>query len=51
MKINLLITGGLGYVGSFTAKNIFTRNKKKIYVVDNLSRGNTFSKNTQIVKF
>ena len=44
MKINLLITGGLGYIGSFTAKNIFTRNKKKTYVVDNLSRGNTFAK-------
>ena len=44
MKINLLITGGLGYIGSFTAKNIFTRNKKKTYIVDNLSRGNTFAK-------
>ena len=44
MKINLLITGGLGYIGSFTAKNIFTRNKKKTYVIDNLSRGNTFAK-------
>ena len=44
MKINLLITGGLGYIGSFTAKKIFIRNKKKIYVVDNLSRGNGFAK-------
>ena len=44
MKINLLITGGLGYIGSFTAKNIFTRNKKKTHTVDNLSRGNIFAK-------
>ena len=44
MKINLLITGGLGYIGSFTAKNIFTRNKKKTYVIDDLSRGNNFAK-------
>ena len=44
MKINLLITGGLGYVGSFTAKNIFARSKRKIYVIDNLSRGNIFAK-------
>jgi len=44
MKINLLITGGLGYIGSFTAKNIYTRSKKKTYVVDDLSRGNNFAK-------
>ena len=44
MKINLLITGGLGYIGSFTAKNIFKRSKKKTYVVDDLSRGNLFAK-------
>ena len=44
MKINLLITGGLGYIGSFTAKNIFNRNKKKAYVIDDLSRGNNFAK-------
>ena len=44
MKINLLITGGLGYIGSFTAKNIFSRSKKKTYVIDDLSRGNDFAK-------
>ena len=44
MEINLLITGGLGYIGSFTAKNIFKRNKKKAYVIDDLSRGNNFAK-------
>ena len=44
MKINLLITGGLGYIGSFTAKNILARNKKKTYVIDDLSRGNDFAK-------
>ena len=36
MKINLLITGGLGYIGSFTAKNILARGKKKTYVIDDL---------------
>ncbi len=44
MRNKLLITGGLGYIGSFTAKNIFTKSKKKVYVLDNLSRGNTFAK-------
>ena len=44
MRNKLLITGGLGYIGSFTAKNIFTKSKKKVYVIDNLSRGNTFAK-------
>ncbi len=44
MKINLLITGGLGYIGSFTAKNILARSKKKTYVIDDLSRGNDFAK-------
>ena len=41
MKIDLLITGGLGYIGSFTAKNILARSKKKTYVIDDLSRGGT----------
>ena len=44
MKINLLITGGLGYIGSFTAKNILAKSKKKTYVIDDLSRGNNFAK-------
>ena len=44
MKINLLITGGLGYIGSFTAKNILAKSKKKTYVIDDLSRGNDFAK-------
>ena len=44
MKLNLLITGGLGYIGSFTAKKYFEENKKKSLVVDNLSRGNRFAK-------
>jgi len=44
MKINLLITGGLGYIGSFTAKNYFLKTKKKSFVIDNLSRGNLFAK-------
>ena len=44
MMLNLLITGGLGYIGSFTAKNYFKKAKKKSIVIDNLSRGNNFAK-------
>lgn len=44
MSKNLLITGGLGYIGSFTCKNYLLKNKKKIFVIDNLSRGNNFAK-------
>ena len=44
MKQNLLITGGLGYIGSFTCKSLLLKNKKKPFVVDNLSRGNIFAK-------
>jgi len=44
MKFNLLITGGLGYIGSFTAKNYLKKTRKKLFVVDNLSRGNFFAK-------
>lgn len=44
MRQNLLITGGLGYIGSFTCKSLLLKNKKKPFVVDNLSRGNIFAK-------
>lgn len=44
MKLNLLITGGLGYIGSFTAKKYLRKTKKKSLVIDNLSRGNFFAK-------
>ena len=44
MKFNLLITGGMGYIGSFTAKNYLKKTKKKLFAVDNLSRGNFFAK-------
>ena len=44
MKLNILITGGLGYIGSFSAKNYLKKTKKKLVVVDNLSRGNFFAK-------
>ena len=44
MGLNLLITGGLGYIGSFTAKNYLKNTKKKSFVIDNLSRGNKFAK-------
>ncbi len=37
----ILVTGGLGYVGSFTCK--FLSKKNKPFSIDNLSRGNSFS--------
>jgi UDP-glucose 4-epimerase len=43
MNLKLLITGGLGYIGSFTARNFLEKNKSKAISVDNLSRGNKFS--------
>lgn len=43
MDSKLLITGGLGYVGSFTAKKFLEKNKYKVFSIDNLSRGNKFS--------
>ena len=36
MKVKLMITGGLGYIGSFTAKKFLDQNKLKPIVVDNL---------------
>ena len=44
MKLKPLITGGLGYVGSFTAKNFLKKTKNKLISIDNFSRGNGFSK-------
>jgi len=38
MVRNILITGGAGYIGSHTAE-ILIKNKKKVYIVDNLSTG------------
>ncbi len=35
---NILITGGAGYIGSHIAETLI-KNKKKIYIVDNLSTG------------
>jgi len=35
---NILITGGAGYVGSHIAE-VLVKNKRKIYIVDNLSTG------------
>ena len=32
---NILITGGAGYIGSHVAK-VFEKNKKRIFIVDNL---------------
>jgi UDP-glucose 4-epimerase len=41
---NVLITGGLGYIGSFTCKYIKNAKRLKLTSVDNLSRGNSFAK-------
>ena len=35
---NILITGGAGYIGSHIAE-VLTKNKKKIFIVDNLETG------------
>ena len=38
MAENILITGGAGYIGSHTTE-ILIKNKKKVYIVDDLSTG------------
>ena len=38
MTKNILITGGAGYIGSHIAE-VLVKNKKKIFIVDNLSTG------------
>ena len=35
---NILITGGAGYIGSHVSE-VLIKNKKKIFIVDNLSTG------------
>ena len=35
---NILVTGGAGYIGSHIAE-ILIKNKKKVYIIDNLSTG------------
>ena len=44
MKTKLLITGGLGYIGSFTSRSFLKHNKYKPLSIDNMSRGNLFAK-------
>ena len=43
MSLKFLITGGLGYIGSFTAKNFLKKTGYKVISIDDLSRGNKFS--------
>ena len=43
MSSKLLLTGGLGYIGSFTAKKFLKKTKNKAISIDNLCRGNKFS--------
>ena len=35
---NILITGGAGYIGSHVSE-VLIKNKKKIFIIDNLSTG------------
>lgn len=44
MRTKLLITGGLGYIGSFTARLFLKHTRNKAHSIDNLSRGNNFAK-------
>jgi UDP-glucose 4-epimerase len=46
----ILITGGLGYIGSFTARKILKQTKSKVLSIDNLSRGNKFASKYSINK-
>lgn len=50
MNKKLLITGGLGYIGSFTARKFLKKNKSKALSIDNLSRGNKFCSKYSINK-
>ena len=43
MRTKLLITGGLGYIGSFTARSFLKNKSIKALSIDNLSRGNNFA--------
>ena len=43
MRTKLLITGGLGYIGSFTARSFLKNKSIKALSIDNLSRGNSFA--------
>jgi len=44
IKSNTLITGGMGYVGSFTCYKYFKQFKEKLLSIDNNSRSNKSSK-------
>ena len=37
--MNIMVTGGAGYIGSHTVKKL-TAKGEKVFVLDNLSRGN-----------
>ena len=38
MTKNILITGGAGYIGSHVAEELI-KNKRKVFIIDNLSSG------------
>ena len=42
--MKILITGGLGHIGSYLLENIYKiKNLKKVYVIDNLSTNRYFT--------
>ena len=47
MTKKILITGGAGYIGSHICENLI-KNKKKIFVIDNLSTGHKKLLNTKV---
>ena len=51
MTKNILITGGAGYIGSHISE-VLIKNKKKVFIVDNLSTGHKklINKNTKFFK-
>ena len=51
MTKNILITGGAGYIGSHISE-VLIKNKKKVFIIDNLSTGHKklINKNTKFFK-
>tara|TARA_Y100000389_G_scaffold121153_1_gene118533 strand:+ start:6788 stop:6949 length:162 start_codon:yes stop_codon:yes gene_type:complete len=50
--MNILITGGAGYIGSHISESLAAYKKKNIYILDNLSTGHKklINKKTEFIK-